>query len=70
MKGGKQRAEHEQNGRAWLAWHTAFLPYAKKKPRLRDLLVSRPKPRKQSADEQIAIARQWTAIIEQMQRRG
>lgn len=62
MRGALRRLEIEHDGRAWLAWHTAYLPAAKKRPKLKDLMVKR-KPRRQSVEEQIAIAKQWTAAM-------
>lgn len=62
MRGALRRLEIEHDGRAWLAWHTAYLPAAKRRPKLKDLMVKR-KPRRQSVEEQIAIAKQWTAVL-------
>jgi hypothetical protein len=62
MRGAMQRLEIEHDARAWLAWHTAYLPAAKKRPKLKDLMVKR-KARRQTVEEQIAIAKQWTAFM-------
>lgn len=53
----------EHNERMSLAWHTAALPMVKKFPKLETMLMrDGPKQaRRQSVDEQIAIAMQWTA---------
>ena len=57
------RLDREYNERITLAYHMAKLPLMKKFPDLEKLLVqnSRKAPRKQSWEEQLAIAQQWTA---------
>lgn len=70
LGGATQRLTREHNDRAWLAWHTAFLnAYAPEKSRkfwkLKDLLHGagqKPK-RRQTVEEQIAIAQAWTAAL-------
>lgn len=67
---GRQRAmRHEQEGRAWLAWHTAALWRIKKLPKLRELMPQ-PEKRKarQSWEEQLAIVRAWTARAGRLER--
>jgi hypothetical protein len=53
----------EHNERITAAYYAATIPLMKKIPKLEKLLVSdEPKKvRRQSVDEQIAIAMQWTA---------
>lgn len=53
----------EHNDRMTAAYHAAVIPLMKKIPKLEKLLISDgPKEvRRQSVDEQIAIAMQWTA---------
>jgi hypothetical protein len=48
-----------------MAWHMAALSRAKRLPRLKSLLAGEQsaKPRQQSTDEMIAIARQWTSVL-------
>lgn len=48
-----------------LAWHIERLARMKKLPRLAELLPDAPRKarRRQSVDEQIAIAHQWTAAL-------
>lgn len=38
MEGARRRINREHDARAWLAWHTAFLPHSAKRPRYADLL--------------------------------
>ena len=61
----RQMAEHD--GRAWLAWHIAALPYVKPFPDLSALLSSAPAkaaPAAQTPEEQLAIALAWTAALQ------
>lgn len=53
----------EYNERMTAAYHAAVIPLMKKIPKLEKLLISSdPKPeRRQTVEEQISIARQWTA---------
>ena len=56
----------EYNARAWLAWHTAALVRAKPSrfPKLRDMMLDEPgRRRRQSVDEQVAIAKAWHAAF-------
>jgi|GEM_PF-3143976 len=47
-----------------LAWHVAALSRAKKVPALKTLLAGeKPKSRRQTMDEQIAIAMAWTSAV-------
>ncbi|RVK61942.1 hypothetical protein CN162_01475 [Sinorhizobium meliloti] len=59
------RLRREHNDRAWLAWHIEALARQKKMPRLKELArASTAKPRRrQSIEEQIAIAQAWTAAL-------
>lgn len=45
--------------RAWLAWHAAALPRARKFPSLDDMLGRKKTPRRQTADEIQAALRAW-----------
>jgi hypothetical protein len=59
------RLEREHNDRAWLAWHIEALARQKKMPRLKELttrMAAKPK-RRQTVEEQIAIAQAWTAAL-------
>ncbi|MNF18214.1 hypothetical protein D3C80_2221550 [compost metagenome] len=55
----------EHNDRAWLAWHIEALSRQKKLPRLKELTHDAPKGprRRQTMEEQIAIAEAWTAAL-------
>ncbi|KAB2673216.1 hypothetical protein F9K77_01190 [Ochrobactrum sp. LMG 5442] len=59
------RLRREQNDRAWLAWHIEALARSKKLPKLKEFLSDAPKKpkRRQSVEEQIAIAHRWTAAL-------
>jgi hypothetical protein len=55
--------ERGHNERAWLAWHMASLQRSKHLPALAKLQIKHPKPkRRQTWQEQLAIARQWVAL--------
>lgn len=60
------RMHKEHNDRAWLAWHIEALARQKKLPKLKSLLIdaaaAKPK-RRQTVEEQIAIAHRWTAAL-------
>lgn len=64
---GKVRAEKRaQQARAWLAWHTAYLPKMKKPVKLSDLMGSaRPPRRKMTAAEGEAVANRWFRALSQ-----
>ncbi len=53
---------------AWAAWHTAYLPRAKRPVKLRDMMVG--KARQQSAEEQLSIAYAWTAAVQRINGEG
>jgi hypothetical protein len=62
LKGLVQRQTRYHNEIAWAAWHTAALQRSKKLPKLKSLMLTgdvAPK-RRQTVEEQIAIAVQWT----------
>lgn len=66
MAGAAARLKRERNERAWLAWHTATLTRikAEKYPKLESMMHgARRHSRRQSIDQQIGIARQWTAAL-------
>jgi hypothetical protein len=57
MQGARKRLEREHNERAWLSWHTAYLPKLKKPVGLQELITgveSKPRP----WEEQLAA---WSA---------
>ncbi len=56
----------ERNNLAWQAWHVEALARSGKKfPKLKDFLIDAPKRegRRQTVEEQIAIAHRWTAVL-------
>lgn len=65
LDGAADRLRDERNNRAWLAWHIEALARAKKLPKLKEFLLDAPKRerRRQTIEEQIAIAHRWTAVL-------
>lgn len=64
LDGVAARLKREHNDRAWAAWHTAMIGRVKKPPKLKEMLHGADKPkRRQTIDEQIAIAMKWTAAL-------
>lgn len=59
LEGAAERAEIEQQGRAWLAWHIAALPRVKRFPELRALMGLKPKPVIQTEDEMREVFKAW-----------
>ena len=59
LEGNAARLKHEHNQRAWLAWHIAMMERANKLPRLDELLI-RDKPKRQSIDQMVAVAKSWS----------
>lgn len=64
MEGAAERERRAYNDRAGLAWTGAALARAKRLPKLKTLLIPgrRVAPRPQTAQEQLAIFRQWAAV--------
>jgi len=64
LAGVSERLKREHNERAWLAWHTAMIGRVKRPPKLKDMMHGAARPRRrQTIEEQIAIAKQWTVAI-------
>ncbi|CAI2936036.1 hypothetical protein [Aminobacter niigataensis] len=65
LDGVSNRLKREHNDRAWVVWHIEALSRQKKLPKLKDLLHDAPKKskRRQTVEEQIAIAHRWTAAM-------
>jgi hypothetical protein len=68
LDGAAEQERRAHNDRAWLAWNIAALSRVHRLPKLSTLTVSRqkskPRPRpRQTVEEQMAIARQWTAVV-------
>lgn len=59
-----QRLEREHNERMSLAWHVAALSRTKKLPKLQTMLArSTVKRAPQSWQQQLEIAKMWTAVL-------
>jgi len=54
MQGAALREKRAHDGRIWLAWHIAAFSRAKRLPRLEGLLSSRPEPRAQDWQSELA----------------
>jgi hypothetical protein len=54
MKGASDRLDREHKDRAWLAYHSAYLPDAKKRPTLAQLIGGKPKSRIMPWQDQLA----------------
>ncbi|WP_315920442.1 hypothetical protein [Mesorhizobium sp. SP-1A] len=65
LEGEAGRVRRGQNDRAWLAWHVEALARSKKLPKLKDMMHDAPqkRARRQTVEEQIAIAHRWTAAV-------
>jgi len=59
MVAKRKQMMREHNQRAWLAWHIAALQRSKKLPPLSKMQTSEAGPRRQTWQEQLAIAAQW-----------
>ncbi len=58
MDGARRRLEAEQDGRAWLAWHTVALSRQETLPELSSLLGRSQKPKPQTQEQQISAVDQ------------
>ncbi|NOV15873.1 hypothetical protein E5S70_07200 [Ensifer adhaerens] len=65
LDGAVDRMKSQHDERAWLAWHIEALARTKKLPKLKDLThgASKGPRRRQTVEEQIAIAEAWTAAL-------
>lgn len=62
LEGARRRLDHEQDARAWHAWHVAALSRADPLPDLASLMTKSEQPKDQTPDEQvIAIDRLFLA---------
>jgi hypothetical protein len=57
--GAAERLKQQQQGRAWVAWHTAALPRLKTFPTLESLIGIKRKVRRQTVSEMEAIFKAW-----------
>jgi len=63
LKGFAARLEREHNAAAWLAWHIAALPRAKRFPALKEMQTKQVrKVRRKTPEELLSIAHLWTAV--------
>jgi hypothetical protein len=74
MRGYRDRMEFQYNLAMLTAWHAAALSRAKKIPPLQSLLFKEPKkqstPRRQTWQEQKAIAQRWINHLRNRQQHG
>jgi Uri superfamily endonuclease len=64
FRGASERLKREQNERAWLAWHIAYLPRSKKPVKLKDMMSAaerRPTGRSMTPEQIEAVTRSWLA---------
>jgi hypothetical protein len=70
--GRNEQLRLEHNSRVTAAYYGGLAPHAKKTPKLDELLIKPFRPqrrRRQTVQQQIAVARQWTAVIEAQPKR-
>lgn len=65
MTGASARLEREHKDRAWLAYHTAYLPDVKKRPKLEDLTGEPSRARRAKTWEQQLAAWEIYAATKQ-----
>ncbi|MHA6641350.1 hypothetical protein [Mesorhizobium sp. A623] len=65
LDGVSNRLKREHNDRAWAVWHIEALARQKKLPKLKTLMygAERKQTRRQTVEEQVAIAHAWTAAL-------
>jgi len=64
IDGSANRLKREHDDRAWLVWHIEALHRMKRLPKLKTLLHNaKPEKKRQTIEEQIAMARMWTAAV-------
>lgn len=61
MKGAAARLDREHRERAWLAYHVAYLPDAKRRPSLDDLIGGKMKIKPKPWQEQLAAWQRYAA---------
>lgn len=65
LQGRRRAAKAEHAGRAWLAYHAAYLPNAKERPKLSDLMGLKPDltaGRQTLAEMEVAM-RKWRFVM-------
>ena len=66
IKAADGRFDADERIRRWHTWHQAALPLLKKFPELEDFQLktaAQAPTRRQTTEEQIAIARKWSAAV-------
>lgn len=63
IKAQDEKSQREHNRMAWAVWHTVALGRMKKLPPLSRLLYRAKKAVSQTIEQQIAMARMWTAAM-------
>jgi len=63
MKARAARLMRDHNELAWLAWHVEALRRTKKIPPLRKLQTREQQRPRQSPQQMLAIAKQWTLLL-------
>lgn len=65
LDGYTERLADQHNERAWLAWHIEALARQKKLPKLKSMMhgAGSKTKRRQTIEEQLAIAVQWTKAL-------
>lgn len=64
LEGEQARFIREHDERAWVVWHIEALSRSGKKfPPLKKMLYKQARKKRQTVDEQVAIAQAWTAAL-------
>jgi hypothetical protein len=61
MKGASAKLDREHRDRAWLAWHAAYLPDAKRRPKLEELIGGKMKHHPKPWQDQLAAWQRYAA---------
>jgi hypothetical protein len=64
MRGASAKLDREHRERAWLAYHTAYLPDAKRRPRLDELIGGKVKHQPKAWQDQLAAWQRYAAYKE------
>jgi hypothetical protein len=64
MRGASAKLDREHRDRAWLAYHTAYLPDAKRRPRLDELIGGKVKHQPKPWQDQLAAWQRYAAYKE------
>jgi len=61
MRGASDKLDREHRERAWLAYHTAYLPDAKRRPRLDELIGGKSRFQSKGWEEQLSAWQRYAA---------